>query len=239
MILLAEEDIDIALIQEPWFRFPSIRGLGNRNYNLFYMPVEQNSGIPRTCILVKKHINAFLCPNYSSKDLTTVKLVDKKGEEIYISSTYMGHDRPMPPPEFAGFITTTTSKRETVLAGCDANARHTLWGSSEVNDKGEQLFEFIINTNLELCNRGDTPTFTFPSSDRHAGWEDVLDITLTNDPKKLLKVEQWRVSPKRSFSDHSWILFTIGVASDPPPPNRSETQSVPTGTTSVASSRTS
>jgi len=36
--------------------------------------------------------------------------------------------------------------------GCDANAHHN-------NDRGESLFDFILNLNLFLCNRGNVPAF--------------------------------------------------------------------------------
>lgn len=42
----------------------------------------------------------------------------------------------------------------------------------------DSLFDFIIDTNLSVCNKGDTPTIHFPSSEKHDSWEGVLDITL-------------------------------------------------------------
>lgn len=103
--------------------------------------------------------------------------------------------------------------------GCDANARHTLWGSSENNERGESLFDFIINTNLLVCNRGSTPTFTFPSTGNFNGWQEVLDITLLTD-NEIFCVENWRVSDLRSFSDHSWILFNVNLMIEAPKPYR-------------------
>ena len=111
------------------------------------------------------------------------------------------------------------TRNKTLLLGCDANARHALWGSSETNDRGESLYNFIINTNLSVCNRGNTPTFTFPSTEYFRGWEEVIDVTLLSE-NSLVRVDNWRVSNKRSFSDHSWILYDLDLKVDPPLPYR-------------------
>ncbi|GBP07844.1 hypothetical protein EVAR_71049_1 [Eumeta japonica] len=41
---------------------------------------------------------------------------------------------------------------------------------------------------------------------------EVLDITLINERSRI-SIDRWRVSNKRSFSDHNWILFSIGLHS--------------------------
>lgn len=216
LVLLAEDNIDIAIIQEPWVRDETIKGLANKHYNLFY---RQGNGKPRTCILIKKHINAFLCSNYSTADLTVVKLENSCKDSIYISSVYMAHDRPAPPEELTTLTTYITSTKVDLLVGCDANARHVLWGSSENNERGEYLFDFIINSNFLVCNRGNSPTFTFPSSDGFDGWEEVLDVTLITDNSRY-RVNLWRVSNLRSYSDHKWILFELSFKIDTPQPYR-------------------
>lgn len=216
MIFLSEEDIDIALIQEPWVNASKIRGLNHRDYNLYYKHVVDDKGKPRSCILMKKHLNALLCTNFSYEDITVIKVDQSDGKELYISSVYLPHGEPAPTTKLQELVTATANK---LLVGCDANARHTLWGSSEINERGESLFDYILDTNLTVCNRGSTPTFTFPSSENFPGWEDVIDITLISRNENL-KVENWRVSEKKSFSDHSWILFTINIKPEVPKPYR-------------------
>jgi len=46
-----------------------------------------------------------------------------------------------------------------LVIGCDANTHHTQWGCPNNNDRDESLFDFILNSNLFLCNRGNVPTF--------------------------------------------------------------------------------
>ena len=153
----------------------------------------------------KKHINTLFCSNFSSEDLTVGKLEQNGGSGMYISSVYMAHDKDAPPTEFKDFINSIGPSN--LVAGCDVNARHSIWGSSEINERGELLFDFICSSNLELCNRGST-TFIFPSSDRSVGWEEVLDITMVNS-NDIMKVCNWRVSVNDSYSDHRYILFNI------------------------------
>ncbi|XP_055842459.1 uncharacterized protein LOC129909372 [Episyrphus balteatus] len=218
-VFLREENYDVGIIQEPWVNGLRVRGLQDSQYDLFYKPVSSNQGKPRTCILAKKHLKAFLCPNLSTSDLTVVKLEGSNTEGLLLASAYMAHDQQSPPEEVRRLTIQANTMKTSLLIGCDANARHTLWGSSEINERGESLFDYIIENNLSLCNRGTTPTFIFPSSGNYEGWEDVLDITFINNYSNL-QVENWRVSPLKSFSDHSWILFQLKFETKTPPPYR-------------------
>jgi hypothetical protein len=57
-----------------------------------------------------------------------------------------------------------------LLLGCDANSRHEVWGSTDINPRGESLLDFIMRTGLQILNRGKEPNFL--DSRRH-----VQDIT--------------------------------------------------------------
>lgn len=128
----------------------------------------------------------------------------------------MAHDRPCPPQEVVNLQRLAGARP--LLLGCDANSRHTLWGSSETNERGESLFQFIINSKFRICNRGSTPTFIFPSTPDFCGWEEVLDLTLLTEGS--LKVNKWRVSDEETLSDHRRILFELNIAADTPTPFR-------------------
>ena len=193
-IFVADENIDVILIQEPWIKDSTVKGLKLKNYNLFYKKEDVARGNPRACFLAKKHVNTLFCSNFSSKDLTVVKLEQNGGSGMYIPSVYMAHDKDAPPTEFKNII--NSIRPCSLVGGC---ARHSIWGSSEINERGELLFDFICSFNLELCNRGSTPTFIFPSSDRREGWEEVLDITMVNC-NDLMKVCNWRVSVTDSWN---------------------------------------
>ena len=55
---------------------------------------------------------------------------------------------------------------------CVANAHHQLWGSIDTNQRGQRLVEYLVTTDLDILNVGNTLNF------RNSVREEVLDITL-------------------------------------------------------------
>ncbi|XP_037929597.1 uncharacterized protein LOC119664120 [Teleopsis dalmanni] len=107
----------------------------------------------------------------------------------------MPHDDAAP-PEGVSLVQNFAQTEKLALMGCDANARHSLWESSKINDRGESLFDFILRCNLEICNKG--------------GWEEVLDIALCSTSRSLA-INDWRVSARNSFSNHKYIMFVMDI----------------------------
>lgn len=66
---------------------------------------------------------------------------------------------------------------------------------------------FVIITNLSVCNRDNTPTSYFLSSENCDDSNEVLDITLWNDNGDFQGGELENVCPE-IFLDHNWILFS-------------------------------
>ena len=60
------------------------------------------------------------------------------------------------------------------IVGTDANAHHTIWGSSYTNPLGENLLAYCVSADLNFYNVGNKPTF------RTKTREEVLDLTLVN-----------------------------------------------------------
>jgi len=79
-----------------------------------------------------------------------------------------------------------------LVISCDANAYHTQWGCPNNSDRGESLFDFILNSNLFLCNRGIVPTFITETC------QTIIDLTLVSDAL-VGAVKNWVVSDKHSF----------------------------------------
>nr|XP_041632410.1 uncharacterized protein LOC121502767 [Drosophila kikkawai] len=174
-VLLREKDIDIGLIQEPWTRDGRISGMAIKGYTTLY---SNSTGRPRAGIIIKNNVNALLYPNLSNLDLAVERFKAADGTAILIASGYMAHDEPAPPKAFNRVMQWAEETKTTLILGCYANARHTLWGSRETNERGESLFDSIICRDVTICNKGNTPTFIFPSTEGFQGWEEVLDITL-------------------------------------------------------------
>ena len=88
------------------------------------------------------------------------------------------------------------------MLGCDANAHHRSWGSTDTNARGEALLEYIMGTCLVVCNEGHRPTFVV------ANRREVIDLTLTS-LSFIDSVESWTVEEEVSFSDHRYITFDV------------------------------
>lgn len=71
-----------------------------------------------------------------------------------------------------------------LVRGCDANAHHTEWCSTDSNTRGESLLECIISNKLSIENVGCEPTIVTSVKN------EVLDITLVNELRKI-SVELW------------------------------------------------
>ncbi|KMQ87436.1 reverse transcriptase [Lasius niger] len=127
-----------------------------------------------------------------------------------LTSAYLPHDEDIPTGVLRGLV----EEKYDLIIGADANARHCLWGSSESNERGKLLFDYINASDLVVCNRGSSPTFEFPASDIYPGWKEVLDITLRSGNCGRV-VKEWRVSDENSFSDHKYILFETSFEQGP------------------------
>jgi len=84
-------------------------------------------------------------------------------------------------------------------------------GEVQTQTKGVRLYDYLLQSNLFICNKGNDPTFITRNR------REVLDITLISDPL-LNQLEAWKVWIEHSFSDHRYIEFTI-ILDCPPAEN--------------------
>jgi hypothetical protein len=89
-----------------------------------------------------------------------------------------------------------------LIIGCDANLHHSSWGSTNINYRGESLFNYIVANGLDTMNRGNRPTFV--TSTR----QEVIDITTATLYAGNF-VKDWNVTEEVSCSDHRHIRFTV------------------------------
>ena len=45
------------------------------------------------------------------------------------------------------------------LISADANSHHTVWGSSDINNRRDGLLNYILSNDLYILNKGSRPTF--------------------------------------------------------------------------------
>ena len=160
---------------------------------------------PRACILLDRRIKSFIQTEFCDRDTVTVKITDiGTNEGIFICSAYMPFDSTdLPPPRMVQQLIEHCDRNNIdLILGMDANAHHIIWGSSDTNARGENLLEYIASTNLIICNRGNSPTFSV------ANRQEVLDLTLCSMNIQT-KVHDWKVSNEEMLSDHRPITFTL------------------------------
>jgi len=89
-----------------------------------------------------------------------------------------------------------------LIVGCDSNAHHTAWGSTNCNGRGESLLEFLNSTNFDIHNRGKESTFCNMSR------QELIDIIL-GSYGLLESITGWEVLREPSVSDHRHILLNL------------------------------
>jgi hypothetical protein len=166
------------------------------------------SGTDRTraCILTRNE-TALMLPGFSCKDLVAVLIKYKqRGAErrLVVCSAYLPCDseNPSPSKELEELVRYCENENLYLVVGCDSNAHHSAWGSTDCNSGGEALMEFLNSSNLEILNRGSEPIFC--SGIRL----EVTDITL-GTLKLLVSITDWEVSSEPSLSDHRHTVFIL------------------------------
>ena len=191
----------LCLIQEPYVFKERVRGISTKNGKL----IVPNGGKPRTCIFATKDVDINILPELCDRDCTVAKMritIDGTKKEILVASIYLPYDtRSLPPTEeLERLVAYSKQSRIPVLIGMDANSHHVVWGSSNVNTRGEALLEFIAAKDLVILNRGNDPTFV--NSIRR----EVIDITISTVE---VSINCWRVQEEESGSDHRYITFQL------------------------------
>ena len=198
-----KEQLAVALIQEPWVNKNKVLGLSLNNSKLIYCETASN---PRTAVLLNRNVKFIPITDFIQRDVVaiTVEVPTTYGkQEMVVASAYFPGDQDdIPPPEVAALIRYCRTINKPFLIGCDANAHHTIWSSSDINTRGEYLLEYLTSNEVHVCNVGTEPTFI------NAIRKEVLDLTLCS-ASIVEKIKNWHVSDEPSLSDHRHIVFDI------------------------------
>ncbi|XP_050312879.1 uncharacterized protein LOC126747944 [Anthonomus grandis grandis] len=200
---IADNNIQIALTQEPYTYRGQIRGLGNLNGRLVSDPKEGPN--LRSCIFIRKDIEATPLWEFCDRDTAAVKVQIKTAERSYdtiIVSAYFPHDQQGEPPPTTVRRLINHQRLENLIIGCDANAHHTIWGSTGTNKRGESLLNYCAASGLNIINVGEEPTFV------NILHREIIDLTIGKGRICDL-VKKWHVSDEPSLSDHRYIRFDL------------------------------
>ena len=167
------DNIDLVLFQEPWVNGGSVRGLSTKVSKSIYDTTHMR---PRCGIMIKNGINFLVITEFCRQDIVAVELelsVNGGRHTVIVCSAYFpGDSGGAPPKDFEDFMVWIKTRNKQLVVGCDSNAHHTLWGSTNINRRCEQLLDFLGTTDLTILNRGDRPTFM------NRVRREVLDLTL-------------------------------------------------------------
>jgi hypothetical protein len=147
-----------------------------------------------------------MLPGLSGRELVAVMdryLEGGMERRVVVCSAYLPYDSKDPPPsKELEELVRYCEEHLHLIVGCDSNAHHTAWGSTDCNCRGEALVEFLDASGLEILNRGNEPTFCI-------GYRsEVIDSTL-GSLGLLDNIQKWEVSLEPCLSDHRHILFTL------------------------------
>ena len=203
---MMNRDNSIALLQEPGQHLGRILNIDSRYIRTITGIDDANGSIekrPRACILARKNINTLRLSQFSDADQVAVLTKDLNNKNIVIASIYMPFDSRQPPPSqlTKDLIDFCEQQNWSLIIGSDANSHNVVWGSSNDNARGDHLLEYIVSTNLEICNVGNSPTFIV------ANRQEVIDITLAS-VNIMDHIVNWQVIDDMR-SDHRPISFSI------------------------------
>ena len=124
--------------------------------------------------------------------------------EIILGSAYLPYDDVELPPlgELERLVMGCRAEGTHPIIGCDANSHHTSWGNTNINNRGEPLFNHIMANGLDIMNRGNIPTFVTPNK------QEVTNITIATFHAGN-HIKDWHVTEEVSCSDHRYIQFTV------------------------------
>ena len=74
------------------------------------------------------------------------------------------------------FLHNFNNEQIPTIVGTDANAHHPIWGSSDINPRGDDLLAYCVSADLSFCDVGNKPTFKTKTR------EDVLNLKAVNHP---------------------------------------------------------
>ena len=80
------------------------------------------------------------------------------------------------------------------------------WGSMNTNERGFMLLEAFATIELEIANKGKTPTYS------KGGKTSIVDLTLVNT-RLMGEGLDWRVSDRYTGSDHQALVYELQLTS--------------------------
>ncbi|CAF4826717.1 unnamed protein product [Pieris macdunnoughi] len=146
--LLETNPKTIAAIQEPWIRNGKICGLGCTGGKLL---LDTSVSNPRTCIILPKHVPAFLINELCSRNLTAIRLPRDNQPDVVLASAYLPGDEDVPTPELGLLADYCEREKLELIIAADSNAHHTLWGNASTNTR-DHIQDWHVSNELSCSD---------------------------------------------------------------------------------------
>ena len=64
------------------------------------------------------------------------------------------------------FLHNFKNEQISTIVGTDANAHRTIWGSFDINRRGEDMLAYCVSADLNFCNVGNKTTFRIKTREK-------------------------------------------------------------------------
>jgi hypothetical protein len=187
----------VAFLQEPY----TVRNVAGfpKSFRIF----AYGNGRKRAAVIVNNnHIDAVVVKQVSDEDATLIEF-SCKGLTFYGASIYFAIDCDMGQDFRKVEEIRELTRGKGLIISMDSNSRSKLWHGTQTNQRGKNLEDFIINSDLFVMNE-ETGIPTFETI-----WgRSWIDLTLCNNILAQ-KLRGWACGENESCSDHHLIRFDI------------------------------
>lgn len=206
-VLMTEQRVDVALLQEPYVWEGRVRGVSGD------FTVVAAEGQPKAAIVVRNALGDLGCVASMSDELRVCVHVRCKLGDVVVCTAYF---------QFGGDIESDCEylerlmgmfSRELVIVGADANASAPLWhskglsgGGRENEVRGRALEEYMIGNDWHALNE-PTQNYTFSGG----RGESDIDVTMVNGEWVRRMESGWRIENEWCTSDHNAIVVEVGA----------------------------
>lgn len=212
---ILDENIDIALVQEPYAKV-EFSGVSIQNIPPGYICLQNLSTTEHAygaIIIAKAALNLRLSSLPTSNYFVIAELSTShlSTPSIFFVSGYLRNRPPLHHPQthFQNIITTLGPNIRSSVICLDANARSQLWGSERTDQNGTRIESLLYEQRLLLANKALEDLTFIPAG------TSFIDITLYGDN---ISLSSWHYPDFPSLSDHPFIKFSVSLPSLPSRP---------------------
>lgn len=205
-IKLYNSDIDIVFIQEPYLdKSHLLRNLPG--YTIYQY--STNRPIRAALAIKENKFSTLGITEHSNSNLCIVQLNNKSGRKIMLTSVYIEprSDNYNTISRLECFLQNTTDALHVI--GGDYNAWHREWGSRYSTPRGNLIYNIFINYDLNLLNKGDSPTYETITHGKPR--TSCIDLSAISNHPKIHATYWENDSTTCPSSDHRTLLFGFSL----------------------------